>query len=92
MKIKLFLLTTTVVIILYVIRLRLFHSGEHGKVTMNIVSNSEQNLRYNYEKYGIIGLIGMLGIILFILINFFERPFYFTKVISDVFKFKTSLK
>ena len=76
MNTKLFLLTLTVSIIFYIIRFHLFHSGEHGKV----ISNSEQNLRHNYEKYGILGLIGMIGIILFILINFFERPFYLTKV------------
>lgn len=92
MNTKLFLLTVTVSIILYAIRFHFFHFSEPRKVTMNIVSNSEQNLRHNYEKYGIVGLIGMFGIILFILINFFERPFYLTKLISDVFKFKTSLK
>ena len=75
MKIKLSLLTVTVIIILYAIRFHLFHSGEHGKV----VSNSEQNLRHNYEKYGIVGLIGMIGIILFIIINFFARPIYLIK-------------
>jgi uncharacterized membrane protein len=87
MKTKLILLTVIVTIILYIIR---FHFFQPGKVTMNVISNSEQNLRHNYEKYGILGLIGMIGIILFILINFFERPFYLTKVISDVFK--TTLK
>jgi len=83
MNTKLILLTLVVTIILYIIR---FHFSESGKVKMNVVSNSEQNIRHNYEKYGILGLIGMIGIILFILINFFERPFYLTKVISDIFK------
>jgi hypothetical protein len=85
MNTKLFLLTATVSIIFYIIRFHLFHSGEHGKVTMNIVSNSEQNLRHNYEKYGIVGLIGMIGIILFILINFFERPFYWVNRFSKTY-------
>jgi uncharacterized membrane protein len=83
MNTKLILLTVAVSIVLYIIR---FHFSESGKVKMNVVSNSEQNIRHNYEKYGILGLIGMIGIILFILINFFERPFYLTKVISDIFK------
>jgi uncharacterized membrane protein len=83
MNTKLILLTVAVSIVLYAIR---FHFFQPGKVTMNVVSNSEQNLRHNYEKYGIVGLIGMIGIILFILINFFERPFYLTKVISDIFR------
>jgi uncharacterized membrane protein len=90
MNTKLILLTVTVSIIFYIIRFHLFNFSESRKVTMNVVSNSEQNLRHNYEKYGIIGLIGMIGIILFILINFFERPFYLTQAISDVFK--TTLK
>lgn len=70
MNTKLILLTVTISIIWYAIRVHFF---QPGKVTMNVVSNSEQNIRHNYEKYGIIGLIGMIGIILFILINFFER-------------------
>ena len=78
---KLFLLIVTVSIILYAIRIHFFQFSERGKV----ISNSEQNLRHNYEKYGIVGLIGMVGIILFILNNFFEKPFYLTKAISDVF-------
>jgi len=90
MNTKLILLTLVVTIIFYIIRFHFFDFSESGKVTMNVVSNSEQNIRHNYEKYGILGLIGMIGIILFILINFFERPFYLTKVISDVFK--TTLK
>ena len=85
MNTKLILLTLVVTIIWYAIRFY-FHFSEPGNVKMNVVSNSEQNIRHNYEKYGILGLIGMIGIILFILINFFERPFYLTKVISDVFK------
>jgi len=52
---------------------------------MNVVSNSEQNLRHNYEKYGILGLIGMIGIIIFILINFFERPFYWVNRFSKTY-------
>jgi uncharacterized membrane protein len=86
MNTKLILLTLVVTIIFYIIRFHFFHFSESRKVTMNVVSNSEQNIRHNYEKYGILGLIGMIGIILFILINFFERPFYLTKVISDIFK------
>ena len=82
MKTKLILLTVTVSIIFYIIRFHFFQFSEPGKVTMNVVSNSEQNLRYNYEKYGIVGLIGMIGIILFILINFFERPFYWVNRVS----------
>lgn len=83
MNTKLILLTLVVTIIFYIIRFKFF---QPGKVTMNVVSNSEQNIRHNYEKYGILGLIGMIGIILIILINFFERPFYLTKVISDIFR------
>lgn len=71
MNTKLILLTVAVSIVLYAIRFHFFQFSESGKVTINVVSNSEQNLRHNYEKYGIIGLIGMIAIILFILINFF---------------------
>ena len=60
---KLFLLIVTVSIILYAIRIYFFQFSEPGKV----ISNSEQNIIYNYEKYGIVGLIGMVGIIIFIL-------------------------
>jgi len=86
MNTKLILLTLVVTIIFYIIRFKFFHFSEPGNVRKNVLSNSEQNLRHNYEKYGIIGLIGMIGIILIILINFFERPFYLTKVISDIFR------
>jgi uncharacterized membrane protein len=86
MNTRLILLTVAVSIIFYIIKFKFFHFSESGKVSMNVVSNSEQNLRHNYEKYGILGLIGMICIILIILINFFERPFYLTKVISDIFR------
>jgi uncharacterized membrane protein len=85
MNTKLILLTVTVTIIFYIIRLHFFQFSEPGKVTMNVVSNSEQNLRHNYEKYGILGLIGMIGIIIFILINFFERPFYWVNRFSKTY-------
>lgn len=85
MNTKLILLTLVVTIIFYTIRFHLFHFSAPGKVTMNVVSNSEQNLRYNYEKYGIVGLIGMIGIILFILINLFERPFYWVNRFSKTY-------
>ena len=78
MNTKLILLTLAVTIIFYTIRFHFFHFSAPGKV----VSNSEQNLRHNYEKYGIVGLIGMIGIILFILINMFERPFYWVNRFS----------
>jgi len=66
---KLFLLIVTVSIILYAIRIYFFQFSESGKV----ISNSEQNLRHNYEKYGIVGLIGMVGIILFIFQMYLKR-------------------
>ena len=85
MNTKLILLTVTVSIIFYIIRFHFFQFSEPGKVTMNVVSNSEQNLRHNYEKYGILGLIGMIGIILFILINVFKRPFYWINRFSKIY-------
>ena len=81
MNTKLILLTVTVSIIFYIIRFHFFHFSAPGKV----VSNSEQNIRHNYEKYGIVGLIGMIGIILFISINLFERPFYWVYRFSKTY-------
>jgi len=81
MNTKLILLTVAVSIIFYIIRLHFFHFSAPGKV----VSNSEQNIKHNYEKYGILGLIGMIGIILFISINFFERPFYWVNRFSKTY-------
>lgn len=81
MNTKLILLTVTVSIILYAMRFHFFQFSEPGKV----VSNSEQTLRHNYEKYGIVGLIGMIGIILFILINVFKRPFYWVNRFSKTY-------
>ena len=81
MNTKLILLTVTVSIIFYIIRFHLFNFSAPGKV----VSNSEQNIRHNYEKYGIVGLIGMIGIILFISINLFERPFYWVNRFSKTY-------
>ena len=78
---KLILLTVTVSIIFYAMRFHFFHFSAPGKV----VSNSEQNIRHNYEKYGIVGLIGMIGIILFISINLFERPFYWVNRFSKIY-------
>jgi uncharacterized membrane protein len=81
MEFKLILLAFATSVAYYIIKFYSLNTTDAGKITISVISNSEQNIRHNYEKYGILGLIGMVGVIIFIISRFFNS-FYWVKRIS----------
>jgi len=80
MKFKLILLAFVISVAYYIIKFK-FYSGDTPDIINDVISNSEQNIRHNYEKYGILGLIGMIGVIIVIMSEFFDW-FYWVNRIS----------
>ena len=81
MELKLILLAFVFSVAYYIIKGYLHTTTENGNTRTGVISNSEQNIRHNYEKYGILGLIGMVGVIIIIMSSFFD-PIYWVKRIS----------
>jgi hypothetical protein len=81
MEFKLILLAFVFSVAYYIIKFYSLNTTDPGKVSISVISNSEQNIRHNYEKYGILGIIGMVGVIIVIMSSFFDS-FYWVKRIS----------
>jgi uncharacterized protein (UPF0333 family) len=81
MEFKLILLALVISVAYYIIKFYSLAATDPGKVSISVISNSEQNIRHNYEKYGILGIIGMVGVIIVIMSRFFDS-FYWVKRIT----------
>jgi hypothetical protein len=80
MKFKLILLAFVISVAYYIIKFK-FYSRNTTDIINDVISNSEQTIRHNYEKYGILGLIGMIGVIIVVMSTFFDW-FYWVNRIS----------